>query len=124
MRFEKSRGASAGFGLVVAVAMGRSVLSLANSSESWPPNRKGNWKANHWKFPISKAHSLKEIAAPWESKISAVRASGHCGEKFAHHRRLLSLPNSSVQPIEHAFSSPPFFYRSPVVSCKNVFSIL
>jgi hypothetical protein len=89
--------------LLEAVAMSESVLSAANSKECRPPNTEGNSKANQLKSAISKTHSLKEMRALPEDQRRTVADSGHPGENFAHHRRVLSSLNPYVQHIEHMF---------------------
>ena len=118
MRFEKGRGASAGFGLVVAVAMVE-VSPFRYEFERKPPvNWKGNSKANRQRRAIPKIHWLKEIGEPRESTRDSVGKRGQRVEKIAHHRRVLSFRNLFVQYIEHMFNSLSLFYRSGAAAAR------
>jgi hypothetical protein len=94
------------------------------SREFPPPNTEGNSKANRLKSAIPKIHSLKEMRALPEDQRKTVADSGHPGEYFAHHRRVLSSLHPTVQHIEHMFSPLYLFYRSRPFDGKFVFNIL
>src|ERR1700693_2075042 len=90
-----------------------------NSDESSSRNSKGNSKANRLESAIPKSRSLKEIEKRLPGEEGSGQKSRPCVEKFAHHRRLLSLAGWSVQHIERMFGAR-FRLSGSAVGCPNV----